>query len=329
MKKILVLATGGTIASNTGENGLTPTVSSNSILSELDKFKQKFIIDYKDILNLDSSNIQAEEWQTIVKNIWENLPKYDAIIILHGTDTMAYTASMMSYMLQNLNKPVVFTGSQVPMGEFLSDASQNLSLAFATAEKGVNGITVAFNNKVIEGTRAVKIRTKGFDAFESINANYRAQVFADGLEVYPTNRDFSKETTLKSKINNEVFLLKLIPGTNPSIIDMLMHMNYKGLIIETFGAGGMHYLRRDLLSSIKNLVDNNIPVAVCSQCLYEQSDLSIYEVGQKLLSTGVISTGDMTTEAIVTKMMWALGQSNNLNEIREIFSKCYSGEISL
>ncbi len=328
MKKVLVLGTGGTIASDSSEEGLLPTASSPAILNALQGLKADFQVDYKDILNLDSSNIQAEEWITIADSINEALPVYDGVIVLHGTDTMAYSASMISYMLIGVNKPIVFTGSQTPMGILLSDAPQNLALAFSAVEHGVKGVTIAFNNKLIQGTRGVKVRTKGFNAFESINAPYRGEVFADGLEVYSHSCGY-EDFIFSNNICNDVFLLKLIPGTNPSIFEALLNMNYKGIVIETFGAGGMHYLRRDLLSSITKLIDHNIAVAVCSQCLYEESNLSIYQVGKKLLATGVIPTGDMTSEAIVTKLMWALGKTRDLKEITRMFGENYAGEITL
>ncbi len=329
MKKVLVLGTGGTIASSVTKEGLAPTSSSPEVTEELENYRSRFRVDYEEILNLDSSNIQLEEWLIISRFIFEKIQHYDGVIVLHGTDTMAYTASMLSYMLQNLHIPVVLTGSQTPMGQALSDAPSNLATAFEAVEKNIIGVSLAFANKVMIGTRTVKVRTKGFNAFESVNAPCRAEVFAEGLEIYPYEIPYSLSASceLKDEICNDVFLLKLIPGTNPSMLRMLKTMNYKGVVIETFGAGGMHYIRRDLLSSIKELIESGIIVAVCSQCLYEPSNLSIYEVGRKLLDTGVIPTGDMTTEAIVTKLMWALGQTTDREKVAEIFATNYAGEI--
>ena len=330
MKKVLMLATGGTIASSQGENGLEPKKSSPHILKAVESLAGRFDITYKDILNLDSSNIQCEDWRIIANNINEGLNEYDGIVVSHGTDTMAYTASMLTYMLEGLDKPVVLTGSQIPMGMTFSDAGRNLELAFYAIEKNIKGVTIAFNNKIIQGCRAVKVSTMSFDAFESINAPYRAEVFADGIRV---NQKFSYspkfEYNFKPEVCNNVFLMKLIPGTNPDIFDTLLSLGYKGVVIETFGAGGMHFVRRDLLTSIEKLIKNGVAVVICSQCLYESSDCSIYEVGKKLLETGVIEGKDMTTEAIVTKLMWALGQTDDINEIKKIFRTNYAGEINL
>lgn len=330
MKKVLILATGGTISSHAGADGMVPQTAPAELMGALEKFGRYYDITYRAILNLDSSNIQPEEWQIIARSVYEALPDYDGIVITHGTDTMAYTASMLTFMLQNLDKPVVFTGSQIPIESPLSDAQSNLATALAAIDHNVEGVTIAFNHKLIRGCRAVKVRTMGFDAFESVNFLNEGEFFADGVRllndrVAPRGR----QCELKCNLCSDVFLLKLIPGTNPEIFERLKDMGYKGIVLETFGAGGLHYLRRDLSSAIKRLVESGITVVVCSQCLYEKSDFSLYEVGRKVLATGALPSLDMTTEAAVTKLMWALGQTSDPNEIREIFETNYAGEITI
>lgn len=330
MKKVLILATGGTIASQAGADGLVPNEASPELMNVFEEFRKYYKIDFHLILNLDSSNIQAEEWQLIARRVYEALPDYDGVLITHGTDTMAYTASMLTFMLQNLDKPVVLTGSQIPVGLPLSDARSNLATALAAINHDVTGVNIAFNHKLIPGCRAVKVRTMGFDAFESVNSPDRGEFFADGVRlVSPRIPRPPKPRELKAELCNDVFLLKIIPGTNPRIFDSLLAMNYRGVVLESFGAGGLHFLRRDLASQIGRLVKNNVPVVVCSQCLYERSDFSLYEVGRKVLATGAIQGRDMTTEAAVTKLMWALGQTSSMEEIRTIFSTDYAGEITL
>lgn len=331
MKKVLLLTTGGTIAARESGNGLAPDINSEDIIALLPELKNSFQIDTKDILNLDSSNIQPEEWQYIAQVVTEQLPFYDGIIITHGTDTMAYTASALSFMLQNLTKPVVLTGAQIPIEQMFTDAKRNLQTAFAAVDLGIPKVMIAFFDKIINGCRAVKVRTLGFNAFESISASYIGEVYADGVhwnESYFIDQKKKEDFSLKDQLCTDVFLLKLIPGTNPEIFDMLLHMKYRGIVIEAFGAGGTHFERRNLLPKLKRLVDHGITVVARSQCLYEKSDFSLYEVGQKLLDCGVIPGRDMTTEAIVTKLMWALGQSDDKDEIRRIFDTNYVDEVT-
>lgn len=330
MKRVLLLTTGGTIAARPGDMGLAPQVSAGSLLEYLSELFRHYEIEARDLLSLDSSNIQAEEWQTIARAVYTELDHYDGIVVTHGTDTMAYTASMLSYMLQNLKKPVVLTGSQIPIEHLLTDARNNLSTAFAAVDAEIPGVTIAFNHKIINGCRAVKVRTMGFEAFESVNAPCIAEVYANGLHktgVASATWDPDQPTVLKDQLCSDVFLLKLIPGTNPAVLRMLMDMNYKGIVLETFGAGGMHFLRRDLLPELQELTSRGMSVVACSQCLYETSDLSLYEVGNRLLACGVIPGRDMTTEAAVTKLMWALGQTDDPEEVRQIFATNYAGEI--
>ncbi len=328
MKRVLLLSTGGTIASRPGKDGLEPELTGEELLAALGDLNGRFQVQVKQILNLDSSNIQAGEWQIMARNIYRYIGEYDGIIITHGTDTMAYSASMLSFMLPGLNKPVVLTGSQIPMDNMLTDARNNLFCALAAVEAGIPGISVAFNRHIIRGCRAVKVRTMGFDAFESVNAQYLGEIFADGLRVYDKERPVpAAELSLKDQISTDVFLLKLIPNTNPNLFDHLRDIGYRGVVLETFGTGGLPSHQLGLPEKLRMLHQQGIVVVACSQCLYEPSNFTIYEVGRKLLAAGAISAGDMTTEAAVTKLMWALGQTDNPDEVRRIFSTNFCGEI--
>ena len=326
-KRILLLTTGGTIASVPGGEGLEPR-RSDVMERELNQLRTYYDITVEDVMCLDSSNIQPEQWQTIARQVFLRRSDFDGIVISHGTDTMAYTASAVTFMLPNIDVPVVFTGSQLPLADFLSDGPDNLRTAFAMAASGQSGIFLAFDRKIMLGCRAVKVRASGFSAFESINARYAGQVSNQGLVLDP--RVLPKYTgapALSTEISADVFLLKLTPGLNPAIFDMLSQMGYKGIVIEAFGLGGVQVLQQGL-DGIQRAVEAGISVVVTTQCLYDSSDLKVYQVGNKLLQLGIIQGRDMTSEAAMTKLMWAIGQGMQPQEIARLFSRSLAGEIT-
>lgn len=327
-KRILLLTTGGTIASLPGGEGLEPRRSEVMELA-LEQLRSYYSIDIDDVMCLDSSNITPEEWQLIAKHIFDRRQDYDGIVVSHGTDTMAYTASAVTFMLPNIDRPVVFTGSQLPLADMLSDAPGNLRTAFAMAASGCPGVFLAFDRKVMLGCRAVKVRASGFSAFESVNARYAAQVSNLGLSVDPQVLPVPKgEPRFCPAISPNVFLLKLTPGLNPAIFDVLAAMGYKGIVVEAFGLGGVNVLHKGL-RGIRRAVEDGISVVITTQCLYDSANLKVYQVGTKLLELGVIQAGDMTSEAAMTKLMWAIGQGMEQEQIADLFTRSLAGEITI
>ena len=327
-KKILLMTTGGTIASMPGGEGLEPH-RSDVMERELEQLRTYYDITVRDVMCLDSSNITPEEWQMIAREIFESRAGFDGVVVSHGTDTMGYTASAVTFMLPNIDLPVVFTGSQLPLADMLSDGPDNLRTAFAMAASGCPGVFLAFDRKVMLGCRAVKVRASGFSAFESINARYAGLVSNLGLVL---DRDVLPEikgpAELKTDISKNVFLLKLTPGLNPAVFDMLAAMGYRGIVVEAFGLGGFNVLGKSL-RGIQRAVEDGISVVVTTQCLYDSADLGVYQVGNRLLEMGVIQGRDMTSEAAMTKLMWALGQGMEQDQIAKLFAEDLAGEITL
>ena len=327
-KKILLLTTGGTIASVPGGEGLEPH-RSGVMERELEQLRTYYAITVRDVMCLDSSNITPEEWQLIARHIFQERAAFDGIVVSHGTDTMAYTASAVTFMLPAIDVPVVFTGSQLPLSDMLSDGPDNLRTAFAMAASGKPGVFLAFDRKVMLGCRAVKVRASGFSAFESVNARYAAQVSNLGLVVdEAVLPKFRGQPRLEPDISRNVFLLKLTPGLNPAVFDMLAAMGYKGIVIEAFGLGGVNVLHKGL-RGIRRCVEDGVSVVVTTQCLYDSSDLQVYQVGNRLLDLGVIQGRDMTSEAAMTKLMWTIGQGMNQEEIAALFRQSLAGEITV
>jgi|SRR6056297_5625 len=329
MKKILLISTGGTIASTVRENGLTPTIKPEEMLKYIKGVENLCNIDTYQLLNIDSTNIQPEHWIDIVKFVKSKYYKYDGFVITHGTDTLAYTSAALSYLIQNINKPIVLTGSQKPINVDTTDARKNLKDAIRYAvEDDAKGVHIVFDGKVIIGTRARKTRTKSFNAFESINFPYAA--FIDDERIAHYIQEIKTKNTPKfyENLYPNIFLLKLAPGMDPDVIDYI-GKKYEGVVIESYGSGGLPFEdRRNFLEKLSDLTSKGKIVVISTQVAEEGSDLNSYEVGLKTVKKyQILQAYDMTVEAAMTKLMWIMGRTKEYSEVKSLFYNKINSDI--
>lgn len=337
--KVLIIYTGGTIGMiNDPETGSLVPVNFAHIkkqVPEVNKFA--FTIDsitFDKII--DSSNISPSTWVQLVEIIKKNYEKYDGFVILHGTDTMAYSASALSFMLENLNKPIVFTGSQLPIGTLRTDGKENFisAIEIAAAKKDgkpiVPEVCVFFENMLYRGNRTTKHSAEYFDAFRSHNYPELAKA---GIHISYNTKSIqynNKGKNLKThtNLNSNVAILRIFPGIQPSFVDAVINTKgLKALILETFGSGNAPTIPW-FTKKIKQAIKNNIIVLNVTQCNVGNVDMGLYQTSLDLLNTGVISGKDITIEAAITKIMFLLGQEFNHEKIKKELQKSLRGEIN-
>lgn len=343
MKHILLIATGGTIASAEDGNGLSPALTGEELARSVPEIEGLCELDIVQPMNIDSTNMRPADWLRIAEVIRENYDAHDGFVILHGTDTMSYTAAALSYLIQDSPKPIVLTGSQQPMGNPFTDAKINLyqSLVYAVSDRS-RDVSIVFGGYAIAGTRARKQRTMSFNAFNSINYPVLAYLRQDKIicsgsatvSAGPAECDCTgggaaraadgalDEPRFYTELNSRVCALKLTPGLTPDIF-RLLKPDYDAVILETFGMGGVPERGADGASyqeAIFDWVDSGRTVVMTTQVPEEGLDLGVYEVGRAYAEhPGILKGGDMTTEALVAKTMWALGQTRDADELQRLF----------
>lgn len=304
MKDILLIATGGTIASKKSENGLKPQIKPDELLTYIPQVKKVCRVHVKQLLNLDSSNIEPVHWKMMVECIRENYEQYDGFVIAHGTDTMAYTAAALSYMIQNSQKPIVITGSQKPINMDITDARTNLLDSFVyAADAKSQGVQIVFDGKVIAGTRAKKVRSKSYNAFSSIDFPSLAVIQDMNIMRYIPMIPYEDKVRFYTRMNDSIFLLKLIPGIRPEILPFIFE-HYDAIVIESFGVGGIPHSIRDAFCKLCEEHPDKI-IIMATQVAHEGSDMTVYEVGNEMKAMcNFLETYDMTLESAIAKTMW-------------------------
>lgn len=326
MKKILMLTTGGTIASVSTPYGLIPSLNSEELLSYLPKLEEDIQINTRELYSIDSTNTCPKHWMLIAKAIEDEYKNYDGFVICHGTDTMAYTASALSYLIQDSPKPIVLTGAQKPIGMEITDAKSNLrdSIIYA-ADDSSCGVQIVFSGKVILGTRAKKTRTFSFEAFSSINYPFLAEIYDGKIIRYVSLNKNGMKPVFYHNLNENVYVMKLIPGISDSLIPTIFE-KYDGIILESFGTGGVpDSIQETIFKNLDKYEAKDKVLVITTQVQNEGSDTDIYEVGVKLKKYKYLEAADMTLEATLTKLMWVLAKENRTWEyIEDNFKKIIS-----
>lgn len=335
MKNILLIATGGTIASAEDGNGLSPALTGEELARCVPEIDGLCNLDIVQPMNIDSTNMRPADWVRIAEVIRAGYAAHDGFVILHGTDTMAYTAAALSYLVQHSPKPIVLTGSQQPMGQAFTDAKLNLyqSLLYAIDERA-RDVSIVFGGQAIAGTRGRKQRTMSFNAFTSVNypalalIRYNRIIHSGAFLAHGTTNTNPQPAAPSTApcfcigLNDRVCTLKLTPGLTPDIF-RLLKPDYDAVILETFGMGGVPEFGSNGASfqeAIFDWADSGRVAVMTTQVPEEGLDLGVYEVGRAYAEhPGILKGGDMTTEALVAKTMWALGQTRDASELEKLF----------
>ena len=330
MKKILMIGTGGTIASEMTEAGLAPGMEGADFLRYVPAVEKLCQVDPLQVCNIDSTNVTPEHWKLMVEAVEKHYDAYDGFVICHGTDTLAYTAAALSYMIQNSPKPIVVTGAQKPINMDVTDAKTNLLDSFIyAADDDSEDVSIVFDGKVIIGTRAKKERAKSYNAFSSINFPYPA-VIQDGqvIRYIPPVRH-KGEVRFYHDMKDSVYVLKLVPGMRSGVLTQILEQ-YDCVVIESFGVGGLpDSITAEVYEGMKKWKKEGKLIVMTTQVVSEGSNMTVYEVGKKVKQDfDLLEAYDMTLEATITKLMWLMAQpAKDYEEIKKRFYRMINHDI--
>ncbi|VVA44114.1 conserved hypothetical protein [Candidatus Roizmanbacteria bacterium] len=327
MKKICIIFCGGTITMKRNKKGaLAPFYNAKDLLNFVPQLNQLAEISVIQLVNIDSTNIEPKFWTILSKTIKENVNKYDGFVITHGTDTMSYTASAISFALNNINKPIIFTGSQKPITDIPSDAISNLINAVIVASKFNIGVSIVFGPKILRANRTTKVSESTLDAFDSPFVEQLGTIKLEpeiNLDMVTKNKD-----NISNNINfdSNIIVIKIIPGLSNANLEEMILSKYHGIILECYGHGN---IPDSLMPFLNKAKAQQLPVVILSQCKTGVTKMNLYAVGEQAVLSGAIPGGDMTVEAASIKLMWILAQTRDIKKIKKLFATDIVGEITI
>ena len=330
MPRLLLLLTGGTLMMKPGgATGGAVTLdeerAGRDLVAEVPSLARIASFDTRLLFHMDSANMQPADWITLAREVHAQIPSYDGIVIVHGTDTMAYTASALAMILGPLPKPVVLTGSQKPLVDVRTDARQNLIDASLVATLAVPEVSIASGARALRGARATKRDAWGFRAFDSPNLAPLVEL-GIGIEIGSHVLPAAPLAPFDDRLEPSVLAVRIFPGLDPALVRGAIRAGVKGLVLEAYGTGNLPNLGGSLIPALEEARERNVPVMVVSQCLKAFVELGQYEGGAAAQAAGAISAGDMTVEAALAKMMVGLARHGTHDALRAYLTASVVGE---